>query len=117
MALGHQGLRVVLAVAILSTDVGSVQGLMAAIDANRWLTYGKLLIVEPIDTVLATFLALSFCDTSTPQDHDVLFSQFHSLCLDLQSEVNGMLGKRGLASLVAPEDVNDVFHLYERLFR
>jgi len=29
---------------------------------------------EPIDTVLATFLALSFCDISTQEDHDVLFS-------------------------------------------
>jgi len=72
---------------------------------------------EPIDTVLATFLALSFCDISTPEDHDALSLQFHKLCAGLQSQVNTMLSERGLGSLVTPEDVEGVFRLYERIFR
>lgn len=72
---------------------------------------------EPIDTVLATFLALSFCDISTPQDHDVLCSQFQKLRAGLQSQVNTMLTERGLSSLVPPSDVERVFHRYERIFR
>ena len=72
---------------------------------------------EPIDTVLATFLALSFCDISMLQDHDTLSSQFHKLCEEFQSQVNTMLTERGLRSLVTPEDVEGVFHRYERIFR
>jgi len=72
---------------------------------------------EPINTVLATFLALSFCDISTPADHQVLFSQFHKCCADVQSQVNAMLNDQGLGSLATPEDVNRVVQLYERIFR
>ncbi len=72
---------------------------------------------EPIDTVLATFLALSFCDTSTAEDHDILFSQFHERCVELQSQVDRMLSDRGLGRMVTREDVNGVFALYERIFR
>jgi hypothetical protein len=68
--------------------------------AGRHLLADKT--AEPIDTVLATFLALSFCDLSTAQDQDVLASQFSSRCTDLQSQVDAMLSKRGLASLVPP---------------
>lgn len=74
-------------------------------------------VKEPIDTVLATFLALSFCDISTPEDHDVLFSQIRNLSAELQSELNTMLSERGLSALVTPNDVERVFGMYERLFR
>jgi hypothetical protein len=72
---------------------------------------------EPIDAVLATFLALSFCDSSTPEDHEVLFSQVQKLCAELQSQVNTMLSERGLGTTVPPADVEGVFGLYERIFR
>jgi hypothetical protein len=74
-------------------------------------------IKEPIDTVLATFLALSFCDISTPEDHDLLFSQFDRRCVELQTQVNTMLGDRGLSSLVTTEDLKGVFNMYKRIFR
>jgi hypothetical protein len=72
---------------------------------------------QPIDTVLATFLALSFCDTSTAEDHDLLFSQFRESCAELQAQVEVMLNDRGLSPLVTSEDVKNVFGSYERLFR
>jgi hypothetical protein len=72
---------------------------------------------EPIDTVLATFLALSFCDISTAQDHDVLASQFHDVCSTLESQVNAMLSRRGLGTLVTGEDAERTFQTYERIFR
>ncbi|MBN2182965.1 MAG: hypothetical protein JW715_13725 [Sedimentisphaerales bacterium] len=72
---------------------------------------------EPIDTVLATFLALSFYDISTPEDHDLLFSQIHSICLKFQSLMNTMLSERGLDSLVTSEDVEGIFDTYEKVFR
>ena len=72
---------------------------------------------EPIDTVLATFLALSFCDISTPEDHDVLFSQISKLCTEFQTLTNTMLSERGLSDLVKPADVEGVFSMYERIFR
>jgi len=72
---------------------------------------------EPIDTVLATFLALSFCDVSTAQDHDLLSSQFHSVCTTLESQVNAMLADRELGTFVTPQDVEGVFRSYERGFR
>jgi hypothetical protein len=74
-------------------------------------------VKEPIDTVLATFLALSFCDISTPQDHDALSAQFHRICTELQAQVNTMLTQRGLSSLVTPPEVEGVFQMYEREFR
>jgi len=72
---------------------------------------------EPIDTVLATFLALSFCDISTPEDRETLFSQFREHCGAVQAQVNAMLKDRTLDSLVACEDVQGVFDRYERIFR
>jgi len=83
--------------------------------AGRYLLVQKA--TEPMDTVLATFLALSFCDISTADDHDRLCSQFHNCAGELQSHVNAMLGQRGLASLVGAEDVKGVFAQYERTFR
>jgi len=67
--------------------------------------------------VLATLLALSFCDISTAEDHEVLLSQFRDQCLETQSGVNTMLADRGLSSFVTSEDVRGVFALYERIFR
>jgi len=72
---------------------------------------------EPIDTVLATFLALSFCDISTTEDHDVLFSQIQKLCAEFQSLTNTMLAERGLGELVAPNDVERLFTRYKQRFR
>ena len=71
---------------------------------------------EPIDTVLATFLALSFCDTSTAEDHDVLFSQIRKLCGEFQSLTNRMLTERGLSELVTPADVERLFTRYKQRF-
>jgi len=72
---------------------------------------------EPIDTVLATFLALSFCDTSTEEDHDMLFSQICRFCAEFQSLTNTMLAERGLSELVTPADVERLFTRYKDRFR
>jgi hypothetical protein len=72
---------------------------------------------EPIDAALATLIALSFCDISTPQDHDLLLSQLHKLCAQLQSQVDVRLSERGLNSLVVADDVERAFSLCERIFR
>ncbi|MDT8302632.1 MAG: hypothetical protein RQ760_14200 [Sedimentisphaerales bacterium] len=71
---------------------------------------------EPIDMVLATFLALSFCDTSTSEDHDVLFSQISEVSTEFQAITNKMLNDRGLGVLVEPNDVEKVFSMYKRIF-
>jgi hypothetical protein len=70
-----------------------------------------------LDTVLATFLALSFCDTSTPEDRERLFCQLQSRSRALQSQVNAMLAARGLAALVTAEDVERRSQAYERRFQ
>lgn len=72
---------------------------------------------EPIDTVLATFMALSFCDISTTEDHDELFSQFRRLSAEFQSLTNSMLAERELSSLIDQNDVEGVFSIYEKIFR
>lgn len=71
---------------------------------------------EPIDTVLATFLTLSFCDTSTLEDHDVLFSQIQKICAEFQTQTNKMLAERGLSELVTPDDVEHLFSRYKQKF-
>jgi hypothetical protein len=71
---------------------------------------------EPIDTVLATFLALSFCDTSTPEDHRTLVAQFHKCSSKLRSSVNDVLERRELGLLVTPEDVRGILGVYEAIF-
>ncbi len=72
---------------------------------------------EPINTVLATFLALYFCDISTSEDHSVLIAQFHSQCAAGEAQVNVLLAEAGLGALVGPNDVESVFGLYEQVFR
>lgn len=71
---------------------------------------------EPIDTVLATFLALSFCDISTAEDHDVLISQFGKLSAEFQSLSNSMLAERELSSLIDQNDVQGMFSPCEKMF-
>lgn len=72
---------------------------------------------EPMDTVLATFLALSFYDISTEEDHDVLFSQIRKLCDEFQSLTNAMLAKRKLSELVTPADADRLFTRYKQRFQ
>jgi hypothetical protein len=69
---------------------------------------------QPVNTVLATFLALSFCDISTVEDHNLLLAQFRRCSADLQSQVNRVLRERGLCSLVSPQDVASAFDISER---
>jgi hypothetical protein len=71
----------------------------------------------PIDTVLATFLALSFYDTSLPEDHDRLFSQFHDECIEVKTKVSRILSDRAIESLVTPDDLDRILILYEERFR
>ena len=96
---------------------GNQAELIKSIERFSWLYLVVDKTREPIDTVLATFLALSFCDISTPEDHDVLFSQIHKLSTELQTHLNTMLSERGLSALVTPSDVEGVLRGYERLFR
>jgi hypothetical protein len=71
----------------------------------------------PINTVLATFLALSFCDISTPEDHAVLVAQFHNQCAAVETHVSAMLTEAGLGMLVGPNDVERAFAACEQTFR
>jgi hypothetical protein len=70
-----------------------------------------------LDAILATFLALSFCDTSTPEDHERLFAQLRSCSHTLQSGVNARLAAHGLGALVTAAEVEQRFQVYERLFQ
>ncbi|MBN2312928.1 MAG: hypothetical protein JXM79_03295 [Sedimentisphaerales bacterium] len=72
---------------------------------------------EPIDTVLATFLALSFYDISTEEDHDRLFSQICTLCAEFQTLTNAMINERKLGELVTPADVERLFTRYKERFQ
>ncbi|HSW01017.1 MAG TPA: hypothetical protein VLI39_12640 [Sedimentisphaerales bacterium] len=72
--------------------------------------------VESIGPVLATFLGLSFCDLSTAEDRDALLAQLARQSAELQAQVNEALGEGGLNSLMAPQDVADVFRRHEASF-
>jgi hypothetical protein len=74
-------------------------------------------IKEPIDSVLATFLALSFCDISTSQDHNMLCEQVQKLSIGVQTQINTMLRGRNLNALITQKDMNDIFLRYEQTFR
>ena len=121
MVLKHELIEYVVSSIRLIAGEGPFRGDKAKLIESVERFSGLYLVVfrykEPIDTVLSTFLALSFCDISTVEDHDVLFSQIHKLCEELQSELNTMLSERGLNSLVTPNDVEGVFRMYERKFR
>jgi len=96
---------------------GDKAGLIGSVEHFSGLYLVVFRYEEPIDTVLATFLALSFCDISTPEDHDLLFSQIQKLCGEFQSRTNSMLTERGLGELVAPDDVERLFTRYKQRFR
>ena len=72
---------------------------------------------EPINTILATFLALSFCDISTAQDHQVLLDQIRTLSAESQSQINTLFAEQGLDALVSPNDVKSIFSESEQQFR
>jgi hypothetical protein len=72
---------------------------------------------EPINTVLATFLALSFCDISTVQDHQKLLDQIHTLSEQSQSQIDNLFTEQGLDVLMSPDDVQAIFSEYEQMFR
>ena len=72
---------------------------------------------EPIDTVLATFLALSFCDITTAEDHDALFSQIYKLCAEFQAQTNKILTERELGELVTSTEVEHLFTMYKQKFQ
>ncbi len=74
-------------------------------------------IGTPVEPILATFLALSFCDISTAEDHEALRGQYHSLAADLESQVNALLARYELAALVGPNDVAETFAEQEAIFR
>lgn len=95
---------------------GDSEKLVQSLDhfADRYLIGEKT--TEPIDTVLATFLALSFCDCSTAQDHELLLSQFQGQCAAIRSQMDTMLRDRGLDLLVGPERVQGVLDRCERIF-
>ncbi len=95
---------------------GDPMALIGSIERFSHLYFAVDKTTEPIHTVLATFLSLSFCDISTAQDHDVLFSQFRRCSAELQSHVNTMLSERGLNPLITSEDVEGVFGQHERIF-
>ncbi len=96
---------------------GNADQLVASIErfSRLYLEVGK--VTEPMDTVLATFLALSFCDTSTPEDHEALFLQLRGCSAELRSRLNTMLDERGLRLQVSPEDVEGVFTRFEEIFQ
>ncbi|MHC4521211.1 MAG: hypothetical protein ACYTAS_21665, partial [Planctomycetota bacterium] len=74
-------------------------------------------IAKPVDTVLATLLALSFCDVSTPGDHEELRAQFHTLASHLKFQVNTRLDMHELGALVGPQDVEEAFAEQEHIFQ
>jgi hypothetical protein len=72
---------------------------------------------ESIDAVLATFLALSFCDISTTEDHSVFLSQIERVSVSIQTQINTALAERGLTSLMPPEDAETSFRKREQYIR
>lgn len=74
--------------------------------------------IKPIDMTLVTFLALSFHDISTPQDHELLCRQMGQLAAKLQTRLNTKLRAYAMHMLVTPNDVQRIFQQYcEKEFR
>lgn len=96
---------------------GDRDALVEAVKSFSDIYLGVRRIGTPVERVLATFLALSFCDVSTPEDHEVLRSQYHSLASDLESQVNALLKQYELTALVGPNDVAQPFAEHEAIFR
>jgi hypothetical protein len=72
--------------------------------------------VESMDTTLAVFLALSFCNISTQEDHERLLSQYHTRSSHLESQVDTMLAARQLDGFISPQEVRTRFGSYEEMF-
>lgn len=67
---------------------------------------------EPIAPVLATFLALSFCDTSTADDHGRLCEQVREIGTQLETRLNASIADWNFSSLVTPEDTERIVQKY-----
>jgi len=67
---------------------------------------------EPIQPALATFLALSFCDTSTADDHEKLCEQVCAIGTQCERRLNASIADWKLSSLVTPEDTRRIVHQY-----
>ncbi len=88
---------------------GDRDALVEAIKRFSDIYLGVRKIRTPVEPILATCLALSFCDTSAPEEHQVLRAQYHSLAADLESQVNALLTQYELTALVGPNDVAQTF--------
>jgi hypothetical protein len=96
---------------------GSPEELIRSIDSFADLYHRMDKTREPMGTVLATFLCLSFCDISTQQDHELLLSQFQKQRNEAQAQVEAMLRDRGLDTLISSEDLDGALNESERMFR
>ncbi len=96
---------------------GDADALIASTRRFSRIYLGVRRVAEPMDRVLATLLALSFCDGSTDEDHETLYEQFATLAADLESRVNRLLDEYELIALVGPNDVAQTFAEQEAIFR
>lgn len=62
-----------------------------------------------MQTLLATFLCLSFYDTSTPADHEALLRQLDEVIRLLKQEIAGILAEQKLTAVVTRDEVNRLF--------
>jgi hypothetical protein len=83
--------------------------------SNIYLDVRK--IAAPIDATLATLLALSFCDMSTPEDHHTLGNQYRDLAADLSSQLTALLNQYELTALIGPGDLTKTFAEQEGIFQ
>jgi hypothetical protein len=67
---------------------------------------------EPIAPALATFLALSFCDTSTADDHERLCEQARAIGAQFERRLNAAVADWKFSSLVTPEDTRRIVDRY-----
>jgi hypothetical protein len=95
---------------------GDADALVASIDRFSGLYLEVERTKQPIDSALATLLSLAFCDISTPQDHTVLSSQFHGLCVQMGLQIEATLERNGLAAVATRQDIDDTVSRYEREF-
>lgn len=96
---------------------GDADALIASIKRFSRIYLGVRRVAEPMDRILATLLALSFCDGSTDEDHETLHDQFGALAADLESRVNRLLDEYELIALVGPNDVAQTFAEQQAIFR
>lgn len=64
---------------------------------------------ESMHALLTTFVALSFYDTSTQTDHEILISQLNQVSGTLGGEISQILARNKLFSLVNEQDVKKIF--------